>query len=201
MIPAGAWFFAALALPGCGADAPAAIDDPSRPPVEAVVVTLGTGEAAIDVSLAGAWVEDDGDGHGVDAAATVPGPPPLTVTGRRSSWRLKDAVVVFEDDVRAVRGDVTMTCDRLEVTYRGDKIERAHATGNVRVTRGERVARGATADLTVADGRVAIEGDPELAEGPNRMTGRRIVLFLDDERLECEGDPCRLEVKGDAVTP
>jgi lipopolysaccharide export system protein LptA len=186
----------------CGAVACAIEETPpivQDPPMTEVAIRVGAGDDAADITLAGAWVDETGDGHGVGASATLPGPPPLTVTGERSSWRLRDGVVLFEGSVQAVRGEVTLSCDQLEVLYAGERVEQARAAGDVRVVRGGRVARGATAVLTTATGEVVLEGAPTLEEGPNRMSGERIVLWLDDERLECVR--CRLEVEGQAVAP
>lgn len=138
-------------------------------------------------------------GHGAGATAEVPGAPALVITGTTSSWNLKDGVVVFEGDVTAVRGDVTLTCARLEVTYKGDKVDSARASGGVVVDKGSRRAIGESATLTVSDGKLVIEGSPAIHDGNNAMTGDCITLYLDDERLEC--DACRLEVAGDAVKP
>ena len=164
-----------------------------------VELVVGTGADATRITLAGAWPELDGTGRGVGAQATVPGPPPLVVTGQRSSWDLKSGRVIFEGDVAAVRGEVTLYAAKLEVAYAQDKVDQAWASGGVRVVRGAREATADTAHLVVSNGRVALAGSPALREGPNRMTGQAITLFLDDERLEC--DQCRLEVAGDAVTP
>ena len=78
-------------------------------------------------------------------------------------------------------------------------LAQTRATPPSRVVRGARTATGATARLTTADGRLVLEGDPRIVDGPNTLTGDRITLFLDDERLECER--CRLEVQGGAVLP
>lgn len=169
-----------------------------RPEAPMSGVELAVGDD-LTVTLASAWMDPDGSGRGEGAKAVVAGPPPLVVTGDRSSWRLKDGVVVFEGNVVAVRGDVTLRCATLEVIYDGDRVREARASGGVRVTRGTREARGDRAVLHAAEGRVELEGSPTVTEGPNRMTGDRIALFLDDERLEC--DRCRLEVSGQAVTP
>ncbi len=171
-----------------------------RPELEGVVLTVGEAPDRIEITLASAWMDPDGSGgHGVDATATVPGPPPLVITGKQSAWDLKKGEVVFDGGVTAIRADVTITCARLEVTYAGDKVDVARASGDVHVNKGAREATGDTAVLTVADGRVDIGGSPAIRDGRNLMTGSRIVLFLDDERLLC--DDCRLEVAGDAVTP
>lgn len=178
----------------CGS-APVVVAD-DRPMFEDAVLELDD----VEIRLAGAWMDPDGSGgRGIDATATVAGPPPLVITGKKSAWDLKKGEVSFEGGVTAVRGDVTITCARLDVTYAGEKVETARASGDVRVTKGGREATGAAATLTVADGRVEITGSPAIRDGGNRMSGERIVLFLDDERLEC--DACRLEVSGDAVAP
>jgi lipopolysaccharide export system protein LptA len=70
------------------------------------------------------------------------------------------------------------------------------------VTRGERAATSAKAELEGATGRITMTGEPRLSEGPNTLAGDRIVLWLDDERATCEGAagaPCRLVVEGSAL--
>ena len=189
---------AVLLLAACADSSDLPTVDDTDPAMQGAVLTYGTEEPSV-FTATGANVEDDGDGEGENVAAELPGPPPLVIHGKTSEWQLKDGVVVFEGDVTAVRDTVTLTCDRLEVTYEGERVRDAVATGNVRVVRGERVARGKTATLTADDGRVVLEGDPRVEDGPNTMVGERIVLFLDDERLECAR--CRLEVKGEAIAP
>jgi lipopolysaccharide export system protein LptA len=172
----------------------------AAPPISGLEVIVGAEPEVVRLSMAGAWVEEDGSGRGVDARAEIGGAPPLVVTGERSSWRLADGIVVFEGGVTATRGEVVVTCPRIEVRYQDERVVEARATGGVRVSRGERRAAGDQAVLTVADGRVTIDGGrPTVTDGPNTLSGERISLFLDDERLECE--KCRLEVAGSAVQP
>ncbi len=187
----------AVLLLACGTQPLPAADDRAWPVVDVSVAVAG--EPELVLHLDGAVVHDDGDGHGEGASGSVDGQPPLTVVGKKSSWELGGGVVVFEGEVRAERGPVTLYCDRLELTWNGDEMQAAVATGKVRVVRGRRTARGARAELTVASGRVELTGDPSVADGPNVLVGQRIVLFLDDERLEC--DDCRLDVDGEAVAP
>lgn len=187
-----------LAVIGCS-HAPTAERLPAGPPVRDLELIVGTGDQVVVLTAAGAWVEEDGDGRGEDVRATVPGPPPLTITGERSQWRLADGRVVFEGSVEAVRGPVRLLADRLEVAYAGERVREAWASGAVRVERDARTATAAEAHLVVETGEVVLTGEPRVSEGPNVLSGERIVLFLDDERLEC--DRCRLEVRGEAVAP
>jgi len=169
-------------------------------PLEGVTVRLALEESApLTLTLAGAWLEEGGDGEGVDAKAVIPTAPPLEVTAHRSRWRLADQVVVFEGRVVATRGPTTLVSERLELTYTGERVHSGLASGGVVVTHGPRRATADRAALTVDDGRIELTGDPQLVEGPNRLSGERITLFLDDEEMVC--DACTLVVSGDAVEP
>lgn len=185
-------------LVGCGGDGRATVD-PTTPDLERVRIAVGHEDPTV-LTLAGAWLSDDGtSGHGVDAEATLAAAPPLVVKGDRSSWDFKKRTMRFEGNVQATRAAVTMTCDAIEVSYEGERITTAMASGTVVVTQGERIARGERATLTADDGRIVLQGSPSINDGPNTLVGDRIVLYLDDERLECQA--CRLEVVGSAVAP
>jgi|WetSurMetagenome_2_1015567.scaffolds.fasta_scaffold461879_2 lipopolysaccharide transport protein LptA len=142
--------------------------------------------------------------EGLDAkVAAPPGavvPPSLTVASARADWDLKAKKVVFDGNVVASRGPFTLSCDHLEVTYqRADRLEHASATGHVRVSREDLEALGERAILDVDSGRVELLGQPRIHQGSQSLAGNRILLWLDDERLECEG--CSLVVEGEAVLP
>ena len=113
--------------------------------------------------------------------------PGLSIESERASWDLRGQSVVFEGSVSAQRGAFTLECDRLEASFDSpEQLRLAEATGAVRVRHGERLATGQRAVLDLATGRLELEGQPELTEGGRSLRGERMVLFLDDERLECE---------------
>ncbi|MBN1337472.1 MAG: hypothetical protein JXB39_16075 [Deltaproteobacteria bacterium] len=139
------------------------------------------------------------EGVRADLPATAPAPS-LHVTARRAAWDLPGRTVRFEGDVRGIRGDVTLDCAVLEVWFTDpDALERAEASGDVRVRQGAREARARAAVLDVPRGRIELSGSPSLAEEGLRLTGERIVLLLDDERIEC--DACSLEFLEAAPEP
>jgi lipopolysaccharide export system protein LptA len=116
------------------------------------------------------------------------GKPPLQVSAARSSWDLKARTARFEGEVVVTRGDVTMRCAALDVSYADtDTIDRVVATGGVRVDRGPRHAEAERAELVGSTGQITLTGSPRLAEGASELVGARIVLWLDDERATCEG--------------
>ncbi len=179
----------ALALAACSPELPLVS---SGPPVEQLELRAG----GIVLHAAGAWVEDDGDGR---AEAVRVEAPPLVIEGERSSWSLADQVVRFEGGVVATRGPTRLEAERLEVRYRGERVVSALAEGSVVVRREARRAEARAAALDVDSGRLVMTGQPTLYEGPHRLTGEQIVLFLDEDRAECTG--CTMVVAGEAVAP
>jgi lipopolysaccharide export system protein LptA len=124
--------------------------------------------------------------------------PPLEISAPRSSWDLKAREVRFSGGVELKRGDARMTCQEMVVRFREPgQLEAAEATGEVRFQQGERRARAERASLDGPSGRVELLGHPELEEGPHRMAGQRVILWLDQERVECED--CRLVVEPGAI--
>ena len=124
--------------------------------------------------------------------------PELKITADHSSWDLKARSIQFEGNVVATRGDMRLTCARLDVTMGdGDHIEHAAATGGVRVTQADREATGQEAELTTLRGELVITGEPVVREGGTSFSGERVTLWLDDERMECEG--CEVVVQSPGV--
>lgn len=186
-----------LALAGVACASAEAPILPAELRLEQAVLAM---EDGTELRMAQAAVDREGAGAGTDVRATVPGAPPLEIAAPQSDWDLRARVARFTGGVTATRADVTMTADTLTVSFKSaDRLERAVAEGGVRVVQGARRAEGATAELTVESGEIVLTGAPVLSEGPNRMTGERITLWLDDERVRC--DQCRLLVDGEAVRP
>lgn len=173
-------------------------------------------EAPAAVELAGVRVEAAAwtasaeaattDGRTVQAAgvrADVRGAPPIDVHAASTEWDLQARSARFVGDVRVTRGDVTLTCDRVEVRYGvDDRIDRLTAEGHIRVEQGARLATAEHADVEGRSGRIVLTGSPVLAEGPNRLEGATITLYLDDKRVTCasaDGGTCHLAIDGSAL--
>ncbi len=210
--PAGA---AALRIPAAASAAglllccePAPIE-PLPATAVATGVTIeakGADGATYRASLAGASVDPAGV-LPIDATTTqvarTGGGPDLQIDAPRSSWDLKKHIARFEGGVVVTRGAVVLRCDRLDVTYAdGDTLDTVVATGSVKVEHGPRRAESDRAELLAKTGRITLTGNPRLAEDASTLWGARIVLWLDDEKADCEGAegaPCRLVVAGTAL--
>lgn len=180
---------------------------PTAARAEGVVVQVEGADTTYRVELAGAEAEVAAGGA-VSATATRVASKPaegptLNIVAERSSWDLKGHSAHFEGNVVVTRGPVTLRCASLDVRYAAaDVIDTVVATGNVTVDRGERHAVADHAELVGRTGRITLTGTPRLSEGVNALTGERIVLWLDEERADCEGGasgPCRLVVASGAL--
>ncbi len=185
-------------------------------PVEPLPATAGATGVTIEargadgtayrVSLAGASVDPSGAAP-IDATTTqvvrAGAGPDLQIDAPRSSWDLKKHTARFDGGVVVTRGPVVLRCDQLDVTYAdGDTLDAVVATGGVKVQHGLRRAEADRAELLARTGRITLTGNPRLAEDASTLVGARIVLWLDDEKADCEGaegTPCRLVVAGTAL--
>ena len=165
--------------------------------VEQAVLTADDGTT---LHLDQATLDRDGKGQGQGVSATTPGRPPLQIDAPLSDWDLKGRSARFTGGVTVTRGDVTLTCDTLSVQFASaNRVQEATAEGSVVVTQGGRRATGSRAQLNADSGEIALTGEPRISEGSNTMSGQRITLWLDDDRVRC--DQCRLVVDGDAIAP
>lgn len=160
---------------------------------EQVTVSLD----GITISARQAIVDDDGTGHAQTVHAAA---PPLNIIADNANWSFSDRTARFEGNVVATRADVTLKCSLLTIDFqRPDRIEHAQASGGVQVIQGERTASSQEAELTAEDGMLVLTGEPIITDAGNQLTGERITLWLDQERVECQA--CTLVVDGGAIAP
>jgi lipopolysaccharide export system protein LptA len=108
--------------------------------------------------------------------------------------------VVFTGHVVATRDDMVIDADRLEVFYSkqeqqpaksaqdGKKaIDRIVATGHVRVTKGSKVATGERAIYEKQAEKITLVGSAQVWDGPNRVKGETITMFLNENRSIVQG--------------
>lgn len=137
-------------------------------------------------------------------AAEPPAAERVVITSDRLLADMQGREAEFVGNVRAVQGDTTISAERLKVFYarqedapaaapaegagpEGAQIERIEAHGRVVIHFGERVAEGEHAVYTAADRVLVITGDgARITSGPNTVTGGRIVMDRDDDRLTVE---------------
>lgn len=185
-----------LLLVACADAAPPAMDPGIT--LEGVVAVAPSGSRLAAAEATGV---PGGIGEAREVSSTLvsaDAAPPLEVTAQRSTWDLREGELHLEGDVVAVRGAARLRCARADVSFDVDgAVTRIEASGGVIIEQGARTGRARTAVLEAGPGRVTLRGEASLAEPPHQLAGEPIVIYLDDERIECE--TCRMRIDGAGI--
>ncbi|MCB0406148.1 MAG: hypothetical protein KDD51_15310, partial [Bdellovibrionales bacterium] len=92
----------------------------------------------------------------------------------------------FYGKVRSSIQDLEIDSERLEVAASEGK-ETLLAEGHVRVRSKGRVASAKRAALRLGSNQLVLEGDARVDAKEDRIEGKRIVLYTDDDRVEVTG--------------
>jgi len=115
-----------------------------------------------------------------------PEAPPVRIQFEEAEYRYRErrTVMTGKPLVTLTRGDVVLVCRRLtaENDEKG-KLRQATCEGDVKLTRGERVATCATAVYDEAGARITCRGSPTIREGPSELSGEELTWELDDDRI------------------
>jgi lipopolysaccharide export system protein LptA len=138
-----------------------------------------------------------GSSSSPSAAAEKPAQPPgwktgsepLQVDAKTLETFSGGELVVFQGDVSAKQGTMTLQADRVDVTV--DKQTRAvktiKARGNVRIRREEVLATGREAVYDAQTGVTVLTGDPKVWRDRDVVAGDKITLYLAEDRSVVEG--------------
>lgn len=132
----------------------------------------------------------------------------LSITADKMQFSNKDQKVTFDDHVVVMKGDMMMWADHVEIllleggpsqgTQSGsrallsgtilndDAVSEVRAWGNVRLVQGGKEAEAKEAIYERRTDRVIFMGDPILTEEGYRVTGSRMILYLNENRSVVE---------------
>jgi lipopolysaccharide transport protein LptA len=120
--------------------------------------------------------------------------PGISVEAPLSRFHLEERLAVFEGGVQATRGNLRLSCERLEVrTDENATVVTATATGSVVLQSGEWRATGEVATLDLRSETVSLSGQAQLVKGGNRMEGDRIHMDFQGKEVDCQS--CRILVQ------
>lgn len=118
---------------------------------------------------------------------------PITVKSNEMNADNKGKTAVFFGKVVAKQGDVTIFSDKLIVSYaeKGGDVEKIEAFGNVRIVQLNRTGFSDQAMYESSSGRVVMTGSPRVVQGDDRISGKVITYYIDDEKshVSNDGDP------------
>jgi lipopolysaccharide transport protein LptA len=98
---------------------------------------------------------------------------------------------VFTGNVKTVQGELEIRCEKLTVTYAGEKDPRAKAgeikqmlfSGSVSIVQKNRRGHCDRAVYDRVAGRIDCTGKPWVVEGENRIRGERIVYLIEEDEV------------------
>ncbi len=115
----------------------------------------------------------------------------ITISADSLDVNRKGRVAMYRGNVSAVdqgRG-LSILADQIDFLFdeRMEELDRAIATGNVRITYGDRRGASERAEYTPKDSRVVLQGHPKIWQDSDVVTGCKISLLLREERSMVEG--------------
>lgn len=119
------------------------------------------------------------------------GDAPVDIRSDRLTIHQKEQRAVFEGNVKTVQGELKINCEKLTVTYAGEKDKSAKAgeikqmvfTGSVSIAQKNRNGHCEKAVYDRVAGRIVCTGKPWVVEGENRIRGESIVYLLEEDQV------------------
>ena len=115
---------------------------------------------------------------------------PVHISAQQLEADYQAQVITFIGDVVARQQEFTLYADRLLLFIGGEMkdIEKIVARGNVRMVQENREATCREATYYHREGTVVLRGKPVVREGENRVSGKRIVYYIDEHKSVAEGE-------------
>ena len=190
---------------------PASAAEPATPAPSSQTGSVPEGAAAPDAKPA-ADAKPSGGFLTLNATRSK---EPITITSDNLEYQYEDGIVIYRGDVLAVQGDVKVKSNELRITLVKDedsngkkvtskaateldnadssKLQTVIAIGNVRIDQGTRWAVAGKATFEQSKRTLVLTENPVVHDGPNEVTGDRIVVFIDENRSIVEGGPKRVK--------
>jgi lipopolysaccharide export system protein LptA len=125
---------------------------------------------------------------------------PLHIASDRMEAKQKEKTILFEGHVQVRQDDLTITGNLMRVyaaeAKKGakpddptmmDQIDRIEVEGNVKITQKEKMATAEKAVYYHQTRKIVLMGNPSVAQGQDKVAGRLITLYLNEERSVVEG--------------
>lgn len=115
---------------------------------------------------------------------------PVDITAERLHVDLDSHRIQFAGSVRIRQGDLHVTAREVQAVYGDDvnDIVELSARGDVTVQKGDKLAFGQEAVYDRKEATILLTGEPYLKQGENFIRGDRILVRLEQEQMEVQGD-------------
>ena len=132
---------------------------------------------------------------------------PVDIRSDRLTIHQKEQRAIFEGNVKTVQGELKIDCEKLTVTYAGEKDKTSKAgeikqmvfTGSVSITQKNRNGHCGKAVYDRVAGRIVCTGKPWVVEGENRIRGESIVYLLEEDQVRIKRPQAVIRMPEDRV--
>ncbi|HVN23835.1 MAG TPA: LPS export ABC transporter periplasmic protein LptC [Syntrophorhabdales bacterium] len=111
----------------------------------------------------------------------------------RFSYDVKQNVYTFEGSVAVKGEDMTLFCDRIDVTSTGDTVDKLDARGNVVLNAKGTLAKSGRAVYYFKDDKVTLEDSPRVSRDKVDMEGEKIVYSLSSGKFSVERPKMKIQ--------
>jgi lipopolysaccharide export system protein LptA len=114
---------------------------------------------------------------------------PILITSDRMEVDRQKNILMYQGQVVATQGDMTMRSDKLTTYFDPDlqQIKQAIAEGKlVQVTQGDRVATGTKAVFDGVSQTMTMTGNPMMRQGNSQISGEKIIYYMVEDRMIVE---------------
>lgn len=121
---------------------------------------------------------------------------PISVSADALEFDYRTRVLTYKGGVEVTQGDMKLQSETLRVAlddHAENGVKEVVADGQVRVSKGTRWATGGRAVFDQAQHTVVLSQDAVVHDGPNQVSGDRVVVYLDQERSVVEGGNGRVK--------
>lgn len=117
---------------------------------------------------------------------------PVTIEAKELEFDYRTQTLTYRGEVMVTQGDLTLRSERLRVLLNEEgvgsqRVREVVAEGEVKIGMGERTASGGRAVFDQQAKTVTLSERAVLRDGPNEVTGERVVVYLDERRSIVEG--------------
>ena len=115
---------------------------------------------------------------------------PLYVKSDSLALNAKSRVFTYSGNVEVQKGDLRITCDNMIGTYDTDnRLDNVLCKDNVVITRGTELQANANrANYSIKKAIIELTEGPELARDGNVLSADKIMIYVDEDRSEAEGN-------------
>ncbi len=117
----------------------------------------------------------------------------FTFASENFAYDVKQNVYTFDGNVAVKGEDMTLFCDRIDVTSTGDAVDKLDARGKVRLTARGTLAKSGRAVYYLKDDKVTLEDSPRITRDKVDMEGQLIIYNLSSGKFSVEGPKMRIE--------